>query len=91
MTLDRTVTARLTEQQIDDIAELGGGNFSAGLRLMHAEYFGKSLKPVVDGRAMSARRAPPPKVERTVLPPPAAPALKPQRYIPPPRGYIGKR
>ena len=90
MTLDRTVTARLTEQQIDDIAELGGGNFSAGLRLMHAEYFGKSLKPVVDGRAMSARRASTPPVAR-VAPPPPAPVAKPPRYIPPPRGFVGKR
>ena len=90
MTLSRTVTARLTEQQIDDIAELGAGNFSAGLRILHAERFGGLRNLAADGRSMAARRAPPPQVARA-LPPPPAPVAKPQRFIPPPRGFVGKR
>ncbi len=90
MAESRIVTVRLTEEQIDDIAGLGGGNFSVGLRTLHAMRFG-ATEPQVDGRTMAARRAPPPVPVRVVAPPPAPPAPKPLRYTPPPRGYVGKR
>lgn len=71
----RDLLMRITSGDRERLAALGDGDPYAGLQ-----------------RALS-RRAPPPQVPRLASPPPApaAPALKPQRYIPPPRGYVGKR
>lgn len=50
----RTVSVRLTEQQIDDITEFGGGSLSNGVRQLYAKEFGTAnLTP--DRRTMAAR------------------------------------
>lgn len=82
MALDATVHLRTTEEQKDELMRLGDGNISRGFQALYKMY-----------EQGMTRRAPPPPVARVAPPPPApaAPALKPQRYIPPPRGYVGKR
>ena len=79
MALDATVHLRTTEEQKDELMRLGDGNISRGFQALYKMY-----------EQGMPRRAPPPQVARA-LPPPPAPVAKPQRFIPPPRGFVGKR
>ena len=79
MALTATVNLRTTEEQKDELMRLGDGSISRGFQALYKMY----------ERGMT-RRAPPPPVARVASPPPA-PVAKPQRYIPPPRGFVGKR
>lgn len=80
MALNATVNLRTTEEQKEELMRLGDGNISRGFQALYKMY-----------EQGMPRRAPPPAPVRVASPPPAPVALRPQRYIPPPRGYVGKR
>lgn len=79
MALTATVNLRTTEEQKDELMRLGDGNISRGFQALYKMY-----------EQGMTRRAPPQQVPRVLAPPPA-PVAKPQRFIPPPRGFVGKR